>query len=241
MSPSHTTKAGRRYRYYVSQTDGAAEHPAWRVGAHEIERVVCDAIGTALDGQLHQRLDQGDLSNDAIARLRGAIDEAKRTLADNATIELRDLLARIVRRIDVADDAIVTECSWACIDPSLSDASDPITSTLPLGCVRTRKQQRMLIATDDKCAADPATVRLIARAFAARKALLEQPSIEAAASSLGYSRDYTIALARLSYLAPDLVIGIVDGSVSGVTSKGPLTRVLLPSDWAEQRAMLTPI
>jgi hypothetical protein len=149
------------------------------------------------------------------------------------------MITTLVQRIDLAEDGIVITCGWSHLAAPLAEA-DVVTAALPLGCVRTRKQQRTLIACRDERTADPATVRLIARGFAARKALLEHPSIEAAAAALGYSRDYIVALARLSYLAPDLVTDIVDGSISGVTSKGPLTRVLLPSDWAEQRAMLIP-
>ncbi|WP_291855423.1 recombinase family protein [Bradyrhizobium sp.] len=47
MSPSHTRKSGRLYRYYVSQTtlkQGAADYPVGRVPAAEIERIVIDQV-----------------------------------------------------------------------------------------------------------------------------------------------------------------------------------------------------
>ncbi|MFH1346531.1 MAG: recombinase family protein [Pseudomonadota bacterium] len=47
MSPSHTRKRGRLYRYYVSQTtlkQGAADCPVGRVPAAEIERIVIDQV-----------------------------------------------------------------------------------------------------------------------------------------------------------------------------------------------------
>jgi site-specific DNA recombinase len=47
MSPSHTRKSGRLYRYYVSQTtlkQGAADCPVGRVPAAEIEKIVIDQI-----------------------------------------------------------------------------------------------------------------------------------------------------------------------------------------------------
>jgi site-specific DNA recombinase len=47
MSPSHTRKKGRLYRYYVSQTalkQGAADCPIGRVPAAEIEKIVVDQV-----------------------------------------------------------------------------------------------------------------------------------------------------------------------------------------------------
>ncbi len=47
MSPTHTRKRGRLYRYYVSQTvlkQGAGECPAARVPAAEIEKIVIDQV-----------------------------------------------------------------------------------------------------------------------------------------------------------------------------------------------------
>jgi site-specific DNA recombinase len=51
MSPSHTRKKGRLYRYYVSQTvlkQGAADCPIGRVPAAEIEKIVIEQVGTLL-------------------------------------------------------------------------------------------------------------------------------------------------------------------------------------------------
>jgi hypothetical protein len=47
MSPSHTRKNGRLYRYYVSQTtlkQGAEDCPIGRVPAAEIEKIVIDQV-----------------------------------------------------------------------------------------------------------------------------------------------------------------------------------------------------
>jgi site-specific DNA recombinase len=47
MSPSHTRRRGKQYRYYVSQTvlkQGAADSPIGRVPAAEIEKIVIDQV-----------------------------------------------------------------------------------------------------------------------------------------------------------------------------------------------------
>lgn len=40
MTPSHATKPGRRYRYYVTRSEQLDGAPAWRVSAHDLERLV---------------------------------------------------------------------------------------------------------------------------------------------------------------------------------------------------------
>ena len=47
MSPTHTRKNGRLYRYYLSQTvlkQGAGDCPVARVPAAEIEKIVVDQV-----------------------------------------------------------------------------------------------------------------------------------------------------------------------------------------------------
>jgi hypothetical protein len=47
MSPTHTRKNGRLYRYYLSQTvlkQGAGDCPVARVPAAEIEKIVIDQV-----------------------------------------------------------------------------------------------------------------------------------------------------------------------------------------------------
>src|SRR5450631_2358271 len=51
MSPTHTRKRGRLYRYYVSQTvlkQGSADYPVARVPAAEIEKIVIDQMRLVL-------------------------------------------------------------------------------------------------------------------------------------------------------------------------------------------------
>src|SRR5712691_12359263 len=47
MSPTHTRKNGRLYRYYLSQTvlkRGSGDYPVARVPAAEIEKIVIDQV-----------------------------------------------------------------------------------------------------------------------------------------------------------------------------------------------------
>src|SRR6187551_1111333 len=51
MTPSHGTKRGRRYRYYVTRTDQLDGSRAWRVSAHDLEQLVCSKLAEKLTEQ----------------------------------------------------------------------------------------------------------------------------------------------------------------------------------------------
>lgn len=49
MTPTHTRKDGRQYRYYITRTAaGEDRQTAWRVPAGEIERIVIGAVVMSL-------------------------------------------------------------------------------------------------------------------------------------------------------------------------------------------------
>jgi site-specific DNA recombinase len=71
-----------------------------------------------------------------------------------------------------------------------------------------------------------------------RKAILDSVSLDQAAAELGYGRDYAIALARISYLAPDIVKAILSGVQPKALSATPLVKTpRLPYRWEQQCSM----
>lgn len=102
MSPSHAVKQQRRYRYYVSQVDDArgdlAAAPAWRVGAVEIERIICCALTAEINKRVHERSRKGDLDSGVITRLQ----DARKTRRPCSTTRLAPSSARCCWRSFVA-------------------------------------------------------------------------------------------------------------------------------------------
>ena len=111
---------------------------------------------------------------------------------------------------------------------------------LPPALIRIGRQARLLLpAGGASTPADANLVKLMARAFAVRKAILESESLDSAAAKLGYGRDYAVALARVSYLAPDIVKAILDGTQPSKLDSTPLARTPnLPYRWDQQSEML---
>jgi len=95
---------------------------------------------------------------------------------------------------------------------------------------------------DDRTAADPALVRIVARAHDFRERLLQDPNltVPAIAGQERLTIGYLSRLLRLPSLAPDIVTAIINGKHPPQLSAKRLMRLALkiPTDWAEQRKLL---
>ncbi|MDP9086081.1 MAG: recombinase family protein, partial [Pseudomonadota bacterium] len=118
MSPSHAVKQQRRYRYYVSQVDDTRGDlaPAWRVGAVEIERIICCALTAEIHKRVHERSRKGDLDSGVIARLQNAAKGAAAVLDHAPGSEQRALLLMLIRRIDVSLAGLAIDLKLSAID-----------------------------------------------------------------------------------------------------------------------------
>jgi hypothetical protein len=88
---------------------------------------------------------------------------------------------------------------------------------------------------------DPSLVRLIAKAWALREALVTSsaPSLTAFAATQGISQSYATRLVRLAWLAPDIVEAILEGrQPKGVTATALMHDTRIPTDWQDQRRAL---
>ena len=151
--------------------------------------------------------------------------------------EQRALLLALISRIDVSVAGLTIHFKLDAIDPLLAEEDDvKVSLPLPPALIRVGKQARMLLeAVGNPTPADANLVKLLARAFAMRKAILESGSLDQAAAELGYGRDYAIALARVSYLAPSMVKSILGGVQPKTLSATPLVRTpRLPYRWEHQ-------
>ncbi|MHB9129781.1 MAG: hypothetical protein ACYDBB_01655 [Armatimonadota bacterium] len=122
-----------------------------------------------------------------------------------------------------------------------------ITVHIPMALkVRAGRKEIILpdgLAPDDSPARKPATQEslVIALARAHRwKALLENgrfSSLEEMAHAVKLDRSYVGRILRLTLLAPDIIMTILDGKEPSGLSLGKLTKTL-PLDWVEQRNLL---
>ena len=235
MTPTAAAKAARRYRYYVSRArsgEKLAAKDKVRVPAGELERAVIEQMinwlergeGTNVEGTSNQ-IDERHLASRIFAKrlTAGAFHEQREELLSrNARV---DLTSNGVK-IGFDEQDCTGSQSRACveIESKLVDrGSDLKLMIAPIGVGQQRDP-------------DPVLVKLLVHAFAARKSLLTG---KADSITSDYSPLHRNRLARLSYLAPDIVCAIITGYHPPALSGRRLLRTAnLPLDWAGQRQLL---
>ena len=224
MTPSHATKPGKRYRYYVTRPDLIEASPAWRVSAFDLEQLVCQRIAELLcDQQFLCRL-VPDAQAETIQKAIAAGDLAAATLRSGSPHDRTALLETIVDRISLGDGGVEIMTRPTLIRRALDltsagyERDEPIILGLPTTKVRRGHQLRQGIPGPEDLSATPARqddklVALMAQAHAARQLILSQPdkSIASIAASAGKCRTRLARLASLGCLAPDIVTEIVQG------------------------------
>lgn len=217
----HTTKARRRYRYYVAKV---AENgvPAARYPADELEQHVAACIGAfladpqrVLDAVIEPN-DETCATKQAIANLEAMKTERARTqtpaswrgIVRGVRMESRALLIRIDRqRLRVALG----------IPESAAGPETTIDLHQPLRFHRTAHELRLVIpsegAPEESAKRDDSLVRFIARGRHWYRQITsgEMPSIQAIAKAEGVTERYVARVLRGSLLAPVLMQKILDG------------------------------
>ncbi len=253
MTPSHATKPGVRYRYYVTRPDLIDGSPAWRMSAHDIEKLVCDQLAELLLDQ--QQIAALIMTADDYAQVLQKViehgDIAAATLRSGSVHARAGLLAKLCPRVTLGDEAVsvMVEPARLATVLGLDQHLRPDPNMIQLACpatkVRRGHQLRLVIPGPEQPLArsavrDDKLVALIAEAHAAQQLMLAHPgkSIGCVAASQKRCRTRLAQQVSLSCIAPDIVAAIVEGRQPATLTAAALLRLKLPSSWAQQREML---
>jgi site-specific DNA recombinase len=254
MTPTHATKRGRRYRYYVSASLLASERPranrGMRVPAGDIEGLVLDRLRALFSSRTDIAnvlvpLDLEAHSLDAALRNASALSERWLTAPP---IEMKNLVRDIVEQVIIDANRVDIHLSRAKIAAALHVRAqcapdlDPIVSSLEAKLRRAGKGKRLIIANGANAEVNQGLVELIKEAFAIRNQLLSgsHDSIEAMSARLGMNKFRLTSLIRLSYLSPDIIRALLAGRHPIALTPTRLLRLSkdLPHDWQEQPDLL---
>lgn len=251
MTPSHATKPGKRYRYYVTRSDQLDDAPAWRVSAHDLERLVCERLSEQLTDQqfLCDLAENADA--DVIQQMLAKADLAAATLRSGSVLTRHSLVNQMITRIDLCEEAIDLTVDRFALANAIGVALESdmenkaMVLTLPATRVRHGHQLRLIIPSQKPITIAQATrdaklVALIAEAQEARKLVLAEPgkSIASIAAANGRCRTRLGKLVGLSCMAPDIVTAIVEGRQPATLTARALQDIDLPLAWVEQRVLL---
>ena len=258
MSPTHATKNGARYRYYISRSLlGGSTKPrtdGQRIPAVAIESLLVRRIRRWLsDPAILQEV--GHVGSEATAQKR-AIERAK----EICTGEIEDLytfmrsnIIRVQVHADRIDVTLNQDSVRECLDEATGNAEPKkktqseahrqvITLSIPARLKRTGKEMRIVVNDgSEPVTPDIGLVRLLVRAHAIRDLLLGDRSLtlEDIAKTEGIVPSYATRLFRLTILAPDIVSAILSGKhPPELTARRLMDDTRLPLDWNDQRRCL---
>jgi DNA invertase Pin-like site-specific DNA recombinase len=248
-----TTKAGKRYRYYVSRKPEDAKEDAEqltvRLPADELEQHVAERIRAFLLSP--QALSDALIeAGDDLPARRRLIREAKMH-AETAN-ETRDFLVNmraVIQRVVLKTRTVETEINRRVLrvlllgDAEGSAESEepnvPIVLATPARLYRTGHDLRMVIAEEGITPSgkrDLKLLRLIARGQRWYEQLTtgEVPSLSAIARAEGLSDGYAGRIFAGALLAPDIIESVLAGQ-QPITFTADSLRTPPPLAWTEQR------
>lgn len=227
MTPTHACRGSKRFRYYVTRLEpGDDKGQAWRMPSGEIETLVIDTLASAIangasaSGEANIIQDQMTAHHDIADRLRHSAIHLKREILLDQKVMVHIREEQISISFKAMDEEERTE---VCVDAKLAKQGSELKLTLPP------------TNTNIKPAPNPTLQKLVAQAFATQDLLLRGNRNPALAD---YSRRYLGQLVRISWLAPDIIASIMDGTHPVDLTGRKLTRAnAIPLDWPSQRKM----
>jgi len=256
MTPTHATKQGRRYRYYVSRpliTSGRTNRSAGlRIPAEEIEQAVTSRLRQWLvdPGSVYQAIRLADPA--AQRRLIARAEEIGNSWSELPAARQRAFITALIERIDVGAKRIDIHFRptrlGALLDltatPSSSATNETQILSVPIELCRFGREIKMLIDRADPFSTakpDARLIKLLIRARRFNATLIDSDGVPFAVlvKREGVSPSYFTRLVRLSYLAPDITQAILDGrQPRDLTADKLLAHSRLPLTWHEQRTVL---
>jgi DNA invertase Pin-like site-specific DNA recombinase len=264
LTPSHAVKKGTRYRYYVSRSliVGTAKDKSTgrRIPAANLETLVIAKLRSFLadEGAVLNVIRDEHVDGAAQSRLiaRGVI--IAKEIESLTPDRIRAMLMTLISRIDIRPDCVeisvrrsrlVELLGSGSIEPVMqqgtpnNEANDVLTLTVRARLQRVGREMRMLVEnTHDQTEADPALLRIVARAHDIQERLRQngELTLHAIASEEHVTPGYVSRLLRLPSLAPDITTAIINGKNPPQLTAKKLMRLALeiPVDWSEQRKLL---
>ena len=256
MSPSHASKNGKSYRYYVSRSlianTAKQNMKGMRIPAGDLEGLVERRIVQLFKAQLelHQilepqipdPLDRQPLWEDA-ARLA-----AKWQRLGAST--RRRILTTLIARIDIHQTAVELRLDLQNLPAVLSDKEAPActvkdgeTFTITVPAKLRRAGQELKLVIEGRCSSDkpdPHLLRLLGKAFEFQAIFLRGgQSIADMASEAGVSSSYFTRALRLSFLSPDIIKAIIAGRQPvHLTARRLKSYSAIPVIWSQQADLL---
>ena len=249
MTPSHARRGSKRYRYYITRPsgiDGKASVDTWRVPAGEIEPVIKASFAKWLRDEAAVVKELGSAKpNMSLQTITADCSKLAERIDKIVPAQLREVLLAIAMQIVLSDEAISITFSSRKLadyfdangkhdaDTAVSCESSLVSISIPMRIARRGQELRLIFAKSENIApkrVDSKLVGLISKAEAAYSKLASGTAI------VRSEKPHLVRLARLKFLAPDIVTAILEGKQPPLlTARKMLRATKIPLCWKEQR------
>jgi site-specific DNA recombinase len=223
LSPSHSTKGNKRYRYYVSQAVLYGERGSTRSRwpAEALEQFICEAIT--------ERLQNPNPWLTAATQIDA--DEPIKALAEG----LPEALTELLEGATLTDTECTLRLHQTSFDKWDIPASD-LTWTVPLAVQTCHNGRKRIIRPDMPTEPNEALINALVDAHRWYKLMLNGQSLDDIAETSGRDKRHIKRILHLNYLAPDLKQAILEGRQPMDMALQALTKAEpLPLVFADQR------
>lgn len=224
LTPTHTSKRGRRYRYYA------------RAGASGL-RIPADLLEQLVTGALAANLAADDVMAPQLATLGTRLTTLLGKCQDFAEqlrgSDARHALLEIVERVQVAEEHVAITLKPKLFDPS---QNVEISFTVPASLAN-RNRHLSVVGASAVEKTSPAVLAMFAKGRIWFEELVAgaYSSIDALAQAEGVTRSYVGTIIDLAFASPTIVDDLYAGdAVFTGTAPALKTFLPLPYSWAEQ-------
>jgi site-specific DNA recombinase len=242
LTPTHTTRHGKRQRYYVSNRliSGGTDPTGWRLPAATFEQAVVDAIAGHLEDHAHRHavLTEDDITKSVSASTSVmALAERLRTKGCEHAAPLIHQVTLGKQTLDIQLDPDTVATASGLNDTAVSNALCKVSS--PFACKR-RGVETRIIAGQATPAPDQTLIRGLRNAHDWSDALRSGEPLKTLAQRVGHSERYIRRITSLISLSPQIQSAILDGTQPAQMNLEALVRGHIPLDWNHQHQVFGP-
>ncbi len=245
ITPSHTAKGSKRYRYYAGPVNKDGEAGTLRVPAQELDGAVVAALTVFLDDEARVLNAVGGSELQEVQRVLRTAKEFAAALDDGAESAIRaDAVHALVERVIVHPSQLQIQLRAEAFDPGEDTLdAEQLSIEVPMQIKRAGKVSRLVIGGGATLMRrpDPKLIALAAKAqdWFERLRSGKSSSVDAIAQAEGVSGSYVTRLIYLAFLAPDIVERIRRGEQPVELTVDRIQRMVpLPACWEAQRTLL---
>lgn len=232
LTPTHSQKGSRRYRYYVSGrllAGSPTDASGWRLPAKQLEDAVSEAVFRHINSDVSR----------VLSRPKPSLLESLKNSLGNLS---RNMATDFVERVDVSAGQLDITLSVGAIAEWFGVPGDEIDpSHLQLeasfGVRRRGKESRLVFGAIHR-APDPKLVRMIALAHSWLEEIKAGILMKDIAARYGWQTLMLRQRIQLAFLSPAIVSAILEGKQPEELTLTQLVTSDIPLDWDEQWAAL---